>query len=250
MPAAFRSSSATTYATRTNTTLTAPAGLVDADNLLLVFVIGASTLAGIPTPAAPAGFSLLTGFPISVSQNNDAGQFSVKTYVWRKVASGDSGDYTVSHSSASTDGYLCAVSGGTTGALSPNPSVNDGDGTGNMTALSLTPTVDASLIVWAGHNWQLFGGHSPPTGTTPTFTERNDSASSILYVCDGVLATAAATGDKAKASGNLSAEDQWAATMICIAAAGGRTTKNAHPSGLGMQHGMGLTLPNGGRYLP
>lgn len=32
--------------------------------------------------------------------------------------------------------------------------------------------------------------------------------------------------------------------------AGGRTTKNAHPSGLGMQHGMGMTLPNGGRYLP
>jgi hypothetical protein len=31
---------------------------------------------------------------------------------------------------------------------------------------------------------------------------------------------------------------------------GVRITKNVHSFGLGMQHGMGLRLPAGGRYLP
>ena len=218
MATAFRSSSATTYATRTNTTLTAPAGIVNDDNLLLYFILGASTEAGIPTPTFPSGFSVLTGFPVTVNQDNNPSQFSVRSWALRKVASGESGSYTITHSSASSDAYMCAVSGGETGALAITPTKADGDGTGNISIPSITPTIDNSFILWVAHNWQLFGGHSPPTGTTPTFTERSDSASSLIYACDGVLATAAATGAKAKASGNLGAGDQWAGTMVCVQA--------------------------------
>ncbi len=55
------------------------------------------------------------------------------------------------------------------------------------------------------------------------------------------------------ASCSITIGDDWLCNVIAFttdAGGGGRTTRNAHPSGLGMQHGMGMTLPNGGRSLP
>jgi hypothetical protein len=123
----------------------------------------------------------------------------------------------------------------------------------------LTTPNNSALVVCAACAWDAIGaGAVPPTGTTPTFTERYDPGTGgVLYVSDGVLATAGATGDKTQLlpgnnGGTPPGSSPNAGGLVCIEAdtgGGGRTTRNAHPSGLGMQHGMGMTLPNGGRYL-
>src|SRR5436309_1333140 len=65
--AAFRSIANTTYASRTNTVITAPAGIQNNDILLLLFTLGD---AAPPAPTPPAGFTALTGYPVT---NTSAG---------------------------------------------------------------------------------------------------------------------------------------------------------------------------------
>lgn len=221
MAAAFRSSSATTYASRTNTTLTAPTGIQDGDILIIVFCIGAVTSA--PTPTAPSGFAAVSGtYPINVVANG----FNVDDYVWYKVASGESGNYTVTHTSASTQGYICAVSGGV--SSQPASTTNSGTGTGagvrTTTALTITPSANDALVIFVGQDWgDTANALSPPTGTTPTFTERLDpgTTSGILYVADGVLATAGATGNKTQTNNNLGADPNgWAGILVVVEPSG------------------------------
>lgn len=216
--AAHRSDSATTYASRTNTTLTAPAGIQDGDVLVIVFCIGANPSA--PTPTPPAGFSAPTGtWPITIT---DLSGFNVKTFVWYKVASGESGNYTVTHTSAASQGYIGAYNGGT--SAQPAATTNTGT-TATSTALSITPSANGSVVIFAAHDWgDTTNALSPPTGSTPTFSERLDpgTVSGILYVADGVLATAGATGNKSHTNNTaVGGGHGWAASLIVVEASGG-----------------------------
>ena len=70
------------------------------------------------------------------------------------------------------------------------------------TASGLTPDSDAAFIIadYCGLNSTGSLSFTAPTGTTPTFTERDDGTADVTYrggaVYTGVLATAAATGTK------------------------------------------------------
>jgi hypothetical protein len=211
--AAYGSHSGTTYASRTNTTITAPVGIADGNDLLQYFVLAAGSAASIPTPTWPSGFSVIAG-PVTVSQNNDPAAFSVRSWLLRKRALSESGDYQTLHSSASSDGVIVCVTNGLD--ATPVVTVNDGDGAGDITFLSLT-TVDLNAYIAAFcHNWNLWGAGEPPSGATPTFTERQDLAASLIHFSDATWASSGATGNKTKDSDNAVGADQWAAMLVAI----------------------------------
>ena len=196
--AAYRSSSSITYASHTNPALTAPAGIVNGDILLIVFDIGGTPP---PTPTAPAGFSAITGSNATATD----GSFVVNTYFWCKVASGESGNYTVTHSAANSEGYIVAISGADTtcaNAFTPNPTINVGTGL-TTTANTLTTTRDSTLVIFVSSDWGSSANSlTAPTGTTPTFTKR--FGGSLMLVADGVLSPAGATGNKTITNNNAS----------------------------------------------
>lgn len=207
-PVAFRSVSATTYASRTNTTITAPSGIVNGDILLLLILTGG---------ASPATATLPAGFTALVTDSVSDGSFTVNRILAWKVASSESGDYTCTHAAGSSQGAIVCVSDGNTG-VTPTFSNNEGSG-GTTTALGITTPSDAALVVFFVHNWgdAASGFASPPAGTTPTFTQRFDytAGTGLIYVATGVLATAGATGDKTQNNGGV-AGSAWAGMLIGI----------------------------------
>lgn len=209
----YRSSSATTYATRTNTTLTAPSGIQDGDLLVIIFDIGGAPP---PTPTPPAGFSALPSFSSPIPMIT--GGFTVNMYAWYKFASSESGNYTITHSSTDSQGYLVAISGADpTTPFSPNPTTNTGAGS-TTTATGLTTPRDNSLIMFVSSDWgDTANNLTGPTGSTPTFTKRMGSTlqSGILYVSDGVLGTAGATGNKS-ITNNSAGGNPWSGALISI----------------------------------
>lgn len=219
--ASYRSHAGTTYASRTNTTINKPTGAVDGDELIMYFLLGAASVGAIPTPTFPSGWTVVGG-PTTVSENNNTSAFSVRSWTLRKRASSEGASYTVTHSAASSDGIIVAVQSGSDAA--PTVSTNDGDGTGNITFLSITT---AAADAWIGafcHNWQLWGAGTAPGGTTPIFTERQDSASSLIHFSEGTWSSSGATGDKTKDSDNAGGGPQWAAMLVGVENASSGTT--------------------------
>lgn len=219
MPA-VESLSNTTYALRTNTTITAPTGIANDDLLLLLFITAENVEAPDPTP--PAGFTILPGaWPIDVT----GGVFNVEFRAYHKIASGETGDYTVTHVDTRSQGVMMRISGvDTTTPFSPNPTLNSGTAD-DTTASGLTTTVNNVMIVLAAFDWgDTANDLTPPTGTTPTFTEHLDVP--LTYVAAGVLATAGATGDKTMAN-NSTGVNPWGAALIAIAPASGGAAPTA-----------------------
>lgn len=203
MAVAVRSFTSTTYASRTNTTLAAPSGLADNDILLAGIFVGKSGTA--PSVAAPSGFTALTGSPTSVT---DAYGFNGKLNVFWKRAASESGSYTFSHSSASSQGLLLAISGAVTSG-SPIDASSNNTGLGQTsTATGVTTTVPNDLLLYIAHDWEGAGALSPPSG----FTEIFDS---LIYSARMSQATAGASGSKTQTNGNLYGEP-WAAWLIAI----------------------------------
>lgn len=207
MTAAFRSLSASAYGVaHLNTVLAPPAGLADGDLLVLIHLIGGNYgLVNVAT--MPDGFTLLPGFP----SRSPVSSFEIDTRIAYKVASSESGNYTVMHDPATTEGLLFAVSG-STGI--PVCTLNSGTGT-ISTATGLTTRAANSLVAFIAHNWELYGGADPPSGTTPTFTEQFDSDTQLSYLATGVQITASPTGDKTHANLN-STGDPWSAFLMEI----------------------------------
>ena len=214
MAAAYRSHSATTYATRTNTTITAPAGIADEDVLTLIFVRGNDGSAP-ATPTWPSGFALESGFPTNVS----VGTYNVNCWLLTKIASSESGDYVVTHGNGASQGLIISASGGSGVVQKTVNSQNYPGSTSTITATGLTTGADNSLVIFATHNWDSYGAAAPPSGSTPTFTERLDSASGIMYFATGVMATAGATGNKTHNSTNGDSANPWVGMLIEIRAA-------------------------------
>lgn len=136
---------------------------------------------------------------------------------WSKVASGESGDYTVTHLNANTNAYMLACVGGN--IISPTPTTNTGlDST--ATAPGLTTVTDGNLIVYWCSKWN-FPGITPPGGTTPTLTTRMDGSLSLLFVSTGTLSPQGATGDKVATNLPNTSTEPWASGLVSIQAAGG-----------------------------
>lgn len=206
--ASFGALSTTTWAQRTNTTVDAPAGVQNGNVLLLGLVLGDP--AGPPSaPTLPSGFQVISG-PASVA---DPSSFTATRRLAWKVASNEPSSYLIEHAALFSQAVVLSA----TSAASSTPVVTDNNGLNNITtALDVTTPTDDSLVVFFVHNWNLYGGADPPAGTTPTFTERLDQATSLFYVATGELATAGPTGNKTHDNLNVNASDPWAAWLVAI----------------------------------
>lgn len=203
MAAAFRSITSLSGATRTNSTLTAPSGLSNDDILVLILYMENNI-----TPTPPTGFA----------QWSQANNSTIDTWIWWKRASGESGSYTTTHASAWTEGALLAVSGATTSGTpeDPAPSANTGNST-TITATGITTTLNDDLIIFVGASFTT-GSYTPPTGTTPTFTERYDGAGD-LNVDTGGWASHGATGNKTQTSSG----NEWTGQLVSVKVASAAT---------------------------
>ncbi len=221
MAIAFRSIANTTYASRTNTTVTKPTGLTAGDLMLWAQVTATTTEAVNPT--FPANWTEIapTGYPIDVAD----GGFNLEMRCAYKIADADDAaatNFTASHSSSSSQGAIACWSGvDQTTPLDTTPTQNQKQGGVNgadtiATGLT-TATNGACVIVW-GCDWADTSNNlSAPSGTTPTFTERLDVV--LMHMFEGNLTTAGATGNKTFAN-NADTSSPWGVFMIALRPAG------------------------------
>lgn len=209
--ASYRSHATTTYATRSAATnVTKPIGTASGDTLILVFVDGRNP-APTATITAPAGFSPLPGFPSSVIV--DGFQVDLRAY-YKTAGSSEPTSYAVSHSGTalSTQALLIAATGG---AGVPTVTLRKGTGL-TSTATGITTPVANTLAIFVDQNWELYGTSTPPAGTTPTWTERSDLSSSLLYLATGVLPTAGPTGNPTHGNQNITAAEAWQTLLLTV----------------------------------
>lgn len=206
---AFVASTNTTYTSRTNTTVTKPTGTANGDLVLLGILTG-SAGGNAPDPTPPAGFTLLTGFPITATD----GAFTIETRIYHRIAASEGADWTFTHTSASSQGFALTYTGvDATTPIDVNPSTNQGTGS-TTTATGITTVTNNAMVVYVAHDWgDTANPLTAPTGTTPTFIERIDTT--VVYAADGLLATAGATGNKTQTS-NSGVSGAWGATLIAL----------------------------------
>lgn len=217
MGAAIRSKgTALSNASRSNSVLVAPAGIQNGDILVAFLDVGN---AASPAVTPPGSFVEVSGYPIVRSRTDP---WYVNTHCYVKVASGESGNYTFTHTTAYTQGMIYCISGAdTANPVSPTPTKASHDYTSmdnpfTITAPGITTPRDGSVVIFVAGTWD-FMNTDPPTGSTPTFSEDLDDA--VFFLASGVKSTAGATGDK---SVNISmSTDVWGAGLVCIQAAGG-----------------------------
>ena len=190
---AFRSLSNTTYASRTNTTVTAPAGVTNNDVMIMRFLQGRVGLELTVTP--PAGWTEIG----TVTDIESAG-FHVYSHLYYRVASSEGASYTFTHASVSSQAVVAAYSGvNTTTPLDATPTANSGLSS-TSTALGLTTVTAAAMLVFVEHDFgDIAAASSPPTG----LTERLDV--DISYWADAVQASAGASGNKTMTNSNTGA---------------------------------------------
>lgn len=200
----------TTYASRTNTTVTAPTGIVDGDKLFYLLFVGRGSNPA-ATATAPTGFAAPNGgtWPIAI----DNGGFWAHVYLWYKVASSESGNYTATHAVSSSQGVMIAVSGGSN--AQPVATSNQGLGSaggGTATATGITTAGVNALLLFFGTDWGSSANDlTPPTG----MTERVDVAP-LVYCATVVQAGAGASGNKSHTNNNNFASDPWSASLVVV----------------------------------
>jgi hypothetical protein len=203
---AFRSLTSTSYANRTNTVLAAPAGLANGDILIAMIVTGQSGSVP-PLPAPPAGFA-----PFGTDTNVNDGSFYGRLGIFWKRAAGESGSYTFSHATCSSQGLLKAYSG-CLGSGTPLGATANRTGffTGSI-GDSITTTAANSYLLYEAHDWTGSGALAPPTG----MTERFDG---LIYSADEPIVAAGATGTRAQTNANAAGGEPWAVRMVELLAA-------------------------------
>jgi hypothetical protein len=211
-------SNAPTLGTRTNTTITAPSGIADGHFLLGVLHVGdGSSLPALPvTP--PSGFTEVASSPSAID-NPDP--YTVATHVYGKVASGESGNYTFTHSSADTEGFMFRLTGvDTTNPIDVVPVVaNSGTspaGAARTTTSyqSITPLTNGCFLLYAESTWDGPGSGTVSVGT-PTISARRSGT--ISWIGDGIQTTAGATGVRTRTNGNANQPYvRWSSIVVAI----------------------------------
>lgn len=206
---------------------------------------------------APAGWTLL-GSPPWPTFVADSSAFHVNFYVWYKIASGEGANYTLTHATASTDGYIFSVSGSTTTGIQIGPrgyfgeSTASTDGVGNTSAsgplngtVTTTPGITiaaSSLVALVQHNWELQGSTTSPAVSNVTLTERLDSSANLLYLSAGVSTGSGATGDGVQtANSNTLTNSGWQSFFIEVPSAS-TLFLTAAPVGLSVHEGDQVTF--------
>ena len=104
-------------------------------------------------------------WPIDLGQTTDRAM----SWLWYKIASGESGSYTVTHAAATRRGIMVRVTGNdTTTPFLPNPSQNSARSQ-TTTFTGVTTSVDGTLILVFASDYNDLGNNlTAPAGTTPT----------------------------------------------------------------------------------
>lgn len=207
------------------------AGTAVGDHLWLLAYLETALASGTPS---------VTGSWTSVQTASNTGPTpDFEAFLWCRIA--DAGDvsgssYTISWDGDSIwrSGAVVAYSGGHASTLQDaTATTNAGGSDASAVAPGLTPaTGDAEVLYFETD----YDGRAvtPPTGTTPAFTERTDFGN--LEIASGPLATAGATGDKTGAlTGGAS---YWTAFLAASrpAVAGGAAQDT--PELYGRPHGL------------
>lgn len=210
MAISYVSGSNTTYASRTNTTITAPSGIANNDILLASMFTGQGS-SGTPDPTAPAGW---TEIGTAQSNRQGAGPFYVEFRIYIKTAASESGDYTFTHSSCSSQGVMACFRGvDTTTPQDVTATTNRGNGV-SRTWTGLTTTTANVWIVGFGHDFADTSNNlTAPTG----MTERME-VNALTYLVTELIATASATGDRTHNcnSSNADSERLWETRLIAL----------------------------------
>lgn len=189
-----------TGGTRTNTSLTIPASSAEG----AIAIVSLYLESDVP-PTPPEGFSEILAI-------NHASNTNMQRIYWSRLIASKGGDTaTWQHASTWSAAVMIVWD-------DASETVNPWTGTGNQgtdstaEALGVTPggnDAGINYLVGAFDGWQA----TAPSGSTPTFTERYD-ANTNVYAATGVLATAAATGDKA--STDAGGADDWTAALAVV----------------------------------
>ena len=153
--------------------------------LLICFSIGQAGA------APPAPLRLRQGFWLSLISRQPfipAPIISMsRTMSGTRSRTRESGNYTVTHASNPSQGYVCNIRGAnTTNPFTVTPSVGQGPAGGGhdlttSTAPSVTTVVNNSLVILFGQDWGIGTNIlTPPVGFTPTF---NMQASALRGSC-------------------------------------------------------------------
>ena len=201
---ALRSSSSTTYASRTNTVLTAPAGIVDGDILVCAIVAAAAGAGAAPTVTGPTGWTAF-GTPTNVT---DPGNFNARYWLFWKRAASESGNYTFTHTAASSQAFLAAYSGCLASGTPLGATANNTGTGGTATGTGITTTAANSWLLYFEHCW---GDSAQSAPTSPVMT--TDLNSTILFASHLLFASAGATGNVTQFNGN-NAANPWATRMV------------------------------------
>lgn len=207
MSVAFGSSNVLAEGTRANSTYTAPSSIADGDVLLIWHFEFNS--GGYPTPTPPTGFATVPSGSWPMFNSADYAQ-----WLWYKVASGESGNYTVTHTSAVTRGIVARITGAnTTSPFAPNATQNGGNGT-TTTYTGLTTTVDQELIL-------LFGSDDNDNSNTYAVTGYTLQATTPgECLLTKTLTPAGATGSPTMTN-NSNPGTPWFGVMVAMQPAAG-----------------------------
>lgn len=223
MAITHRATSTAGASTGTTLACTRPTGITADDIIFLDFYIETTGL----TPAFTNGTWTLIHQTIQTGSATDFEHFRY----WSRYA-GEGTTFTISWGGTSTwrsAGMLAKIGISTAADPKDGTPTEQIGGASSVSAVApgITTATNNSLVV--NHMAHFRGDFTvtPPTGTTPTFTERVEF--DAVYQADGILATAGATGDKtstiSSADWSTAGLDGWleaasAVTVKALAALG------------------------------
>lgn len=227
-----------TFGTRTNSTITAPSGIANGDLLVAILHVGDLTLLPPLAVAPPAGWAEAPNSPATVARTAD--NYTVALHIYWKVASSESGNYTFTHTSADTEGYMYRLTGAdTTTPIDATPVVQTANGTtdGKTTGYgSLSTVTNGAFLIYGESLWDG-PGSGTVSGSSPTISVRRSGA--ISWIGDGTQTTAGATSARTRTNGNSDNVLPWASIVVPIRPSGGSSISASASSTLGDLAGSG-----------
>lgn len=204
MAITLRSTSSLAYVSRTNTTVTAPAGATTGDVIVVSLVSGTAT--GPPALTPPAGWTQIA----ASGGYGDSSVFTVSVSMWAKPYDGAS-SWTWTHATASTQAVVAAYVGVDTTTMQDVAATtafsNAASGSGAIAPSLTTVTPGAHLVIARG-SWDGVA-ITPPTGWTGLYD------APILWVGETDQATAGATGAVTVPNGD-SGDNYWGIVMAAL----------------------------------
>lgn len=213
MAIAFGNLQATTYASRTNTTVTAPTGISNGDTLVTVLFLLSSNNTTPTAATLPSGFVSAADDMTGVATAPNGGN-AWRLQVAKKKAASESGNYTWTHASRSSQAAIARYSG-SNGTVNVWSATSSNASNTTRTAGGVTTTQPNCMMLYIGFDWaDNTNNETPPTG----FTERYDDV--LLYWADAIQASAGASGDKTNTC-NSSSTAPRGAFLIALEEDGG-----------------------------